>query len=509
MAIFHTSVKTFSRRKGQSSIAAAAYRGGLLLADFLTGQQHDYRRRGGVVESFCLAPQGAPSWATDVAELWPAVEAAEKRRDATVAREFEVALPHELSGEQRAELAFCIAETLVARYAFALQASIHSPGTADGLNHHVHLLATTRRIDANGFADKTLELDGGPSGKAQVEWIREMVAATTNAHLAAAGIDACIDHRGLAEQARSAMLRGDAIEAAVLAREPTRHVGKAATALARRGQASDRAQANDEIRLENKERRAQLLDQIPFQGEPMESGSDTRLGTAHGSAGARLGVVIPVPGLEIRGVSGMRLSKLIGADADATPPQQSLPELIEEGIRALAEVAQARADLALQPIRRWLEQARTEVFSSGESRGLRGLVSEVVAKIKAVRNLLMSRARRLMTLSSVERLRDMAEAEWERFTTDHPRPGYWSPSEWTERRTRRLSSLEKRTAELGQARKQASSEALQALDRAIEGHAYALLRRCASAPKAERPAGNSAAPPALGLSGSPKPPRLH
>jgi len=507
MAIYHTSVKTFSRRKGQSAIAAAAYRGGLLLADFLTGQQHDYRRRGGVVESFCLAPQGAPSWATDVAELWPAVEAAEKRRDATVAREFEVALPHELSVEQRAELAFCIAETLVARYGFALQASIHSPGTADGLNHHVHLLATTRRIDANGFADKTRELDGGPSGKAQVEWIREMVAATTNAHLASAGIDACIDHRGLAEQARSAMLRGDAIEAAVLAREPTRHVGKAATALARRGQASDRAQANEEIRLENQERRAQLLDQIPFQGEPMASASDARPGTAHGSAGARLGVVTPVPGLEIRGVSGMRLSKLIGADA--RPPQQSLPELIEEGIRALAEVAQARADLALQPVRLWLEQARTEFCSSGESRGLRSLVSEVVAKIRVVRNLLMSRARRLMTLKSVERLRHMAEQEWERFTIDHPRPGYWSPSEWTERRTRRLSSLEKRTAELTLARKQASSEALETLDKAIDGHADALLRRCASAPKTERPDGNSAAPPALGLSGTPKPPRLH
>lgn len=69
MAIFHTSVKTLSRRKGQSAIAAAAYRGGLLLADFLTGQQHDYRRRGGVVESFCLAPQDAPPWATDVVEL--------------------------------------------------------------------------------------------------------------------------------------------------------------------------------------------------------------------------------------------------------------------------------------------------------------------------------------------------------------------------------------------------------------------------------------------------------
>ncbi len=54
MAIFHASVKTFSRGKGQSAVAAAAYRGGLLLSDFATEQQHDYRRRSGVVETFCL-----------------------------------------------------------------------------------------------------------------------------------------------------------------------------------------------------------------------------------------------------------------------------------------------------------------------------------------------------------------------------------------------------------------------------------------------------------------------
>ncbi|WP_373926721.1 MobA/MobL family protein, partial [Enterobacter hormaechei] len=63
MAIFHTAIKTFSRSRGQSAVAAAAYRGGLLLADLLTGQQHDYRRRSGVVESFCLAPPDAPEWA--------------------------------------------------------------------------------------------------------------------------------------------------------------------------------------------------------------------------------------------------------------------------------------------------------------------------------------------------------------------------------------------------------------------------------------------------------------
>ncbi|MCE4352310.1 conjugal transfer protein traA, partial [Xanthomonas hortorum pv. cynarae] len=47
MAIYHSRVKVFSRSRGDSAVAAAAYRAGLLLIDHLTGQRHDYRRRGG------------------------------------------------------------------------------------------------------------------------------------------------------------------------------------------------------------------------------------------------------------------------------------------------------------------------------------------------------------------------------------------------------------------------------------------------------------------------------
>ncbi|MCF5971920.1 MobA/MobL family protein, partial [Xanthomonas perforans] len=77
MAIYHAQVKTFSRAKGHSSVAAAAYRAGLLLEDALTGLRHDYRRRDGVVETRCIAPEDAPDWALVPAELWPAAEAAE------------------------------------------------------------------------------------------------------------------------------------------------------------------------------------------------------------------------------------------------------------------------------------------------------------------------------------------------------------------------------------------------------------------------------------------------
>lgn len=195
MAIYHARVKTFSRAKGHSAVAAAAYRSGLLLVDTKTGLKHDYRRRGGVVETHCIAPDDAPDWALTPANLWPAAEGAERRKDATVAREFEIALPRELDDAQRSALAVEIAQALVECYRFGVQASIHAPDTEDGLNWHVHILATTRRLDTSGFADKTRELDGGPSGKAEVEWVREMVARLTNAHLAAAQVDAVVDHR--------------------------------------------------------------------------------------------------------------------------------------------------------------------------------------------------------------------------------------------------------------------------------------------------------------------------
>ncbi len=96
VAIYHLSIKAVSRAVGRSATAAAAYRSASLIADTRTGEIHDYQRRTGVEASFIVAPDGA-AWAQDRAALWNAVEAAERRKDAKVAREYQVALPHELT----------------------------------------------------------------------------------------------------------------------------------------------------------------------------------------------------------------------------------------------------------------------------------------------------------------------------------------------------------------------------------------------------------------------------
>jgi hypothetical protein len=98
VAIFHLHAQMVKRAEGESSIAGAAYRSGSRLYEESTGLVHDYTRsKHGVEHSEILAPDGAPAWVHDRHTLWNTVEAAERRKDAQVAREIEVGLPIELS----------------------------------------------------------------------------------------------------------------------------------------------------------------------------------------------------------------------------------------------------------------------------------------------------------------------------------------------------------------------------------------------------------------------------
>lgn len=208
MAIYHLSVKTVSRSAGRSATAAVAYRCGVAIADERTGQTFDYRRRRGVMLAALLLPASAPSWAADRATLWNAAESAESRRNSTVAREFEIAIPAELDADQRQQLVMGFAQEIVERHGCAVDVAIHAP-SHDHRNHHAHLLLTTRRLNSGGLGEKTRELDCRTSGTV-THW-RQRWEVVANAALAAAGSDARIDHRTLAAQG--------------IARKPTQHLG--------------------------------------------------------------------------------------------------------------------------------------------------------------------------------------------------------------------------------------------------------------------------------------------
>ena len=128
MASFHLAVKTISRSAGRSATAAAAYRAGVEITDERTGLVHDYTRKQGVEHNALVVPADAPAWANNRAALWNAAEQAETRKNSTVAREYEIALPAELSAEARRELALGLAREISERHGVAVDVVEINPG---------------------------------------------------------------------------------------------------------------------------------------------------------------------------------------------------------------------------------------------------------------------------------------------------------------------------------------------------------------------------------------------
>ena len=226
MAIYRFSAAIISRAKGRSSVAAAAYRSGSQLADERTGAVHDYTRKSDIQHSEILAPEGAPDWVQDRAALWKAVE---RRKDAQLAREVQIALPRELDADRQiALLRGFVRDEFVARGMVA-DFSLHDHVGSDGqAQPHAHVMLAMRSVDETGFGLKVRDWN---SDELLVHW-REQWAHQANAQLAEAGEDVRIDHRTLAAQRAEAQAhaaaepegdRRDALEvrAAEMEREPS------------------------------------------------------------------------------------------------------------------------------------------------------------------------------------------------------------------------------------------------------------------------------------------------
>lgn len=224
-------MKTIARSGGRSAVASAAYRAAVKLTNERDGLVHDFTRKQGVDHAEIVLPEGVEAdWARDRSSLWNAVERAEVRKDARVAREFEIALPHELTPEQRLSLTRDFACDLANRYGAAVDFAIHQPqGQGDVRNVHAHLLMTTRVVGETGLGEKTLiERENKwllnndqPTSHMQLRDIRQAWEHHANRHLVRAGLEVRIDHRSHLE-------RGLEIE-------PTEHMGVHASQMDQRG----------------------------------------------------------------------------------------------------------------------------------------------------------------------------------------------------------------------------------------------------------------------------------
>ena len=253
------SIKIGSRSKGQSAVAASAYRSGQKLTERQTGIISDYTRKGGIVHSEISLCENAPAEYADRETLWNAVHQIEKNKNAQLWREFEVALPQELSREEQILTVRDFINGLVKR-GMCADWSIHDK--EDG-NPHAHIMTTMRSIteDGNWAAKSRLVYDLDEHGERIFQRVNKQGRKQYKSHKEdyndwnkperveewrAEWAKCCnkrlserdrIDHRSYARQGKDQI--------------PTIHEGYVARKLTKKGEFSERVGLNEKIRREN------------------------------------------------------------------------------------------------------------------------------------------------------------------------------------------------------------------------------------------------------------------
>jgi hypothetical protein len=146
MAIFHMSFSNISAGKGRSAIASAAYRSGEKLFDDQEGRHYFYARSI-MPESFILTPKNAPAWASDREKLWNEVERKDRRANSRYAKEFNVALPVELSEDEQKELLTKYVQENFVDQGMVADVAIHRDHQD---NPHAHVMLTNRPFNPDG-----------------------------------------------------------------------------------------------------------------------------------------------------------------------------------------------------------------------------------------------------------------------------------------------------------------------------------------------------------------------
>jgi ATP-dependent exoDNAse (exonuclease V) alpha subunit len=213
VALYYFSVRSFGGSATGRATSAAAYRSGERIRDERTGKVFDHSHRTDVMHKEIVLPSKFAavdmSWARDRASLWNTAELSETRKNAGLAREYLVALPHELTHGQRRGLVQKFSQHLADRHGFAVDLAIHAPRPDnDPRNFHAHLLATTREVLATGLGAKTdLALSfqrrherGLGTIRMEMLAVRERWATLTNEALQLANLEVRVDHRSLRAQ---------------------------------------------------------------------------------------------------------------------------------------------------------------------------------------------------------------------------------------------------------------------------------------------------------------------
>jgi hypothetical protein len=192
MAIAHISIQSISRSGGLSGnrniSASVAYRTGDKIRSAEDGLIKYPHRKTEDIEATLLINNPYSCRA----ELWREAEKAELKKNGEIkqnptwAREIMVAIPRELSRQQRFTLIKDYSEQIADKYNLTADASIHTEKDGNG-NFHAHILLTTRNIENSGLGKKDRRFNGREAS-GTVKDIRNKWKITANRHLEQAGI---------------------------------------------------------------------------------------------------------------------------------------------------------------------------------------------------------------------------------------------------------------------------------------------------------------------------------
>lgn len=274
MTMVHIATKAISRKAGQSAVACAAYRAGDVLEDSKYGKIHDYSKKDGVMSSDIVMPASLRKGYVKIDReiLWNTAEAFEARSDSRVAREWLINLPYELPEDERHALALEFAQKLCDDMNVIADVCLHRPvmklpfdpnakpsskrlregeQNPDPRNFHAHIMVTTRApvIEPDGklafdpkfkipfeWSNKKRKQNDLPSSREEIKRIRKLWVDTANQRLKQRNLP-LMDERSYKDQG--------------LDQQPTIKMGVEATAMERRGIATEKGETNRKIRARN------------------------------------------------------------------------------------------------------------------------------------------------------------------------------------------------------------------------------------------------------------------
>ena len=260
MAIYSFRMQVIGRSAGRSATAAAAYRSGEEIKDERTGKSHDYTGKSDIYDNEILKPENAPERYADRTTLWNEVERNEKRKDSQLCNEVMVALPAELTHEQKQALT-----REYVRGEFTGQGMIADIGYHDFNSHnpHAHIMLTMRSVNQEGFGKKQRQWNKRDA----VKDYRARWAEYANRALEQAGHDTRIDHRSLKEQGierepqihlGAKVMEMESRGVCTRVGDESRRIGEVNRDIERRQQARDKVQADIKEEQRDEQLRSQM-----------------------------------------------------------------------------------------------------------------------------------------------------------------------------------------------------------------------------------------------------------